>query len=118
MNRRGFLFGSVAVPVGAVLPPALAAELALPPPKLTPETRLIVPPINRGAVMYLSDLIEGKGRITILDDDGAVVGSYAIHRVSSYFPHVDMVFGDFLTARRVQYGPREISMEMTQVDWS
>lgn len=80
MERRSFLFGAIAVPVGAVLPPALAEQLALPPPNPPTEgSKLLMLPYDRHtAVLRLSDFTRGNAQIIVLYDDGRVLGTYMI----------------------------------------
>jgi hypothetical protein len=117
VNRRGFLFGAVAVPVGGVLSKELAAELSVPAPDVVrPKEgdRLIV--AGRGAVLHESDLRAERGMVTIVRDDGSVLGSYLVTGMDVRQDYIEMQFLEREHRRATMpYGPQTVTMEMRRM---
>jgi hypothetical protein len=117
MNRRGFMFGAVAVPVGGVLSKELVAELSAPVPEVARAKegeRLIV--AGRGAVLHESDLRAGRGMVTIVRDDGGVLGSYLVTGVDVRQDYIEMQFLEREYRRATTpYGPQSVTMKMRRM---
>jgi hypothetical protein len=103
VTRRSILLGAVAVPAGITVPAALARELELPPAEpLKTGDSVILQPGRRECVLYLDDLMNGDCRISVVQRDGRILGSYHIVEVSH---HIDYDQNHVVNLRGIEREP-------------
>lgn len=112
MNRRSLLLGAVAVPAGILLPKAIAEELALPPPEIKPGDNLVIinERIKLGTFIRYSDLLYGSAGVTLLHDDGSVMGTFFAQR---WEHRIDPYEVQFLHSGETRAFPGPVSIDLT-----
>lgn len=82
MDRRGLLrgimIGALAAPAGTVISKELADQLALPPPQPKTGDKLILLSQRGRAVINASDFLRCNAELTLLNDDGSVLGVFMV----------------------------------------
>lgn len=81
LTRRSLFLGALAIPVGASLPKAIAAELSLPPPIIKTGDQIQLPRLHQVSVLDLDGFYEGNGEVLVVKGTN-VVGCFRIAGVS------------------------------------
>jgi hypothetical protein len=115
LNRRSLFLGALAIPFGVKVPDLIAEELSLPPPELKVGDKLVLTSHRRESVLYLEDLMYGFAPVTVISNDGKVVGTFRVidarQEVSAPY-NISMGWSD-PSPRMLRSGPLERQLSLT-----